>query len=61
MWKKTTCKTIFYIFLLGQEYNFNKMGYSEIDSLGEKYDFYSIMHYSRNTFSKGKVYFTNFY
>jgi len=38
----------------GQEYNFNKMGYSEIDSLGEKYDFYSIMHYSRNTFSKGK-------
>merc|ERR1712142_1036201 len=37
----------------GQEYNFEKMDASEINSLGEKYDYYSIMHYARNTFSKG--------
>ncbi|CAK8687745.1 unnamed protein product [Clavelina lepadiformis] len=37
----------------GQEYNFEKMDSSEINSLGEKYDYYSIMHYARNTFSKG--------
>lgn len=39
--------------LSGQVYNFEKMDSSEIDSLGEAYDFYSIMHYARNTFSKG--------
>nr|NP_001071840.1 Tolloid protein [Ciona intestinalis]BAE06735.1 Tolloid [Ciona intestinalis] len=37
----------------GQEYNFEQMDSSEINSLGEKYDYYSIMHYARNTFSKG--------
>ncbi|XP_077973794.1 bone morphogenetic protein 1-like [Styela clava] len=37
----------------GQEYNFEKMDSSEINSLGETYDYYSIMHYARNTFSKG--------
>nr|CAB3264299.1 Tolloid protein [Phallusia mammillata] len=37
----------------GQEYNFEQMNPSEINSLGEKYDYYSIMHYARNTFSKG--------
>lgn len=37
----------------GQEYNFEKMDPREINSLGEAYDFYSIMHYARNTFSKG--------
>ena len=39
----------------GQEYNFEKMDPSEINSLGEKYDYYSIMHYARNTFSKGEI------
>jgi len=38
----------------GQEYNFEKMAASEINSLGEKYDYHSIMHYARNTFSKGE-------
>ena len=36
-----------------QEYNFNKLSESEVDSLGEPYDFHSIMHYARNTFSRG--------
>eukprot|EP00061_Rhincodon_typus_P013115 g39284.t1 len=35
----------------GQEYNFLKMDPEEVDSLGETYDFDSIMHYARNTFS----------
>ncbi|KAA8592353.1 hypothetical protein FQN60_017808, partial [Etheostoma spectabile] len=35
----------------GQEYNFLKMEPGEVDSLGEVYDFDSIMHYARNTFS----------
>lgn len=35
----------------GQEYNFGKMEHNEINSLGFKYDYDSIMHYSRNTFS----------
>ncbi|KAL2099982.1 hypothetical protein ACEWY4_004376 [Coilia grayii] len=35
----------------GQEYNFLKMEPGEVDSLGETYDFDSIMHYARNTFS----------
>ncbi|CAL8321576.1 unnamed protein product [Lota lota] len=37
----------------GQEYNFLKMEPAEVDSLGEEYDFDSIMHYARNTFSRG--------
>lgn len=37
----------------GQEYNFNKLNDEEIDSLGQYYDYDSIMHYARNTFSKG--------
>ncbi|KAG5271996.1 hypothetical protein AALO_G00160500 [Alosa alosa] len=36
----------------GQEYNFLKMEPGEVDSLGETYDFDSIMHYARNTFSR---------
>ncbi|XP_077592860.1 bone morphogenetic protein 1-like isoform X1 [Stigmatopora nigra] len=36
----------------GQEYNFFKMEPGEVDSLGEVYDFGSIMHYARNTFSR---------
>eukprot|EP00062_Callorhinchus_milii_P025872 gi/632987335/ref/XP_007910735.1/ PREDICTED: bone morphogenetic protein 1-like [Callorhinchus milii] len=37
----------------GQEYNFLKMEPAEVNSLGEGYDFDSIMHYARNTFSRG--------
>uniref|UniRef100_A0A8C7K1R0 Metalloendopeptidase n=1 Tax=Oncorhynchus kisutch TaxID=8019 RepID=A0A8C7K1R0_ONCKI len=37
----------------GQEYNFLKMEPGEVNSLGEHYDFDSIMHYARNTFSRG--------
>jgi len=36
----------------GQEYNFLKMEPGEVNSLGESYDFDSIMHYARNTFSR---------
>lgn len=34
------------------ENNFAKMSTSQINSLGEEYDFSSIMHYSRNTFAR---------
>ncbi|EEB19379.1 conserved hypothetical protein [Pediculus humanus corporis] len=37
----------------GQEYNFNKLSEDEVNSLGLPYDYDSIMHYARNTFSKG--------
>ncbi|XP_030767675.1 tolloid-like protein 2 [Sitophilus oryzae] len=37
----------------GQEYNFNKLNEEEVNSLGLTYDYDSIMHYARNTFSKG--------
>ncbi|XP_078284467.1 tolloid-like protein 2 [Rhinoraja longicauda] len=37
----------------GQEYNFLKMEPAEVNSLGDIYDFDSIMHYARNTFSRG--------
>lgn len=37
---------------VGQEYNFLKMEPGEVNSLGEPYDFDSIMHYARNTFSR---------
>ncbi|XP_054716859.1 tolloid-like protein 1 [Uloborus diversus] len=36
----------------GQEYNFNKLTEEEVNSLGLNYDYESIMHYARNTFSK---------
>lgn len=39
--------------MLGQEYNFNKLTVEEVNSLGQTYDYDSIMHYARNTFSKG--------
>ncbi|CAB3400845.1 unnamed protein product [Caenorhabditis bovis] len=37
----------------GQDYNFEKSKPEEVDSLGEPYDFSSIMHYARDTFSRG--------
>lgn len=43
--------TVFLVFA-GQEYNFLKMELQEVESLGETYDFDSIMHYARNTFSR---------
>lgn len=43
--------TLFLVFA-GQEYNFLKMEVQEVESLGETYDFDSIMHYARNTFSR---------
>ncbi|XP_038223026.1 tolloid-like protein 1 [Zerene cesonia] len=39
--------------MTGQEYNFNKLTEEEVNSLGQTYDYDSIMHYARNTFSKG--------
>jgi tolkin protein len=45
-----------YLFLMtGQEYNFNKLTGEEVNSLGLRYDYDSIMHYARNTFSKVNV------
>ncbi|XP_067127393.1 protein tolkin-like [Centruroides vittatus] len=38
--------------MIGQEYNFNKLTEEEVNSLGLPYDYASIMHYARNTFSK---------
>ncbi|XP_055381184.1 dorsal-ventral patterning protein tolloid isoform X2 [Condylostylus longicornis] len=38
--------------LQGQEYNFNVLDPEDVDSLGLPYDYNSIMHYARNTFSK---------
>ncbi|XP_013067334.2 tolloid-like protein 1 isoform X2 [Biomphalaria glabrata] len=35
----------------GQEYNFNKLTSDDVNSLGETYDFDSIMHYANNTFA----------
>ncbi|XP_077999583.1 tolloid-like protein 1 [Glandiceps talaboti] len=37
----------------GQDYNFQKLDATEINSLGESYDYNSIMHYARSTFSRG--------
>ncbi|KAJ8670674.1 hypothetical protein QAD02_001933 [Eretmocerus hayati] len=39
--------------MTGQEYNFNKLTEDEVNSLGLPYDYDSIMHYAKNTFSKG--------
>ena len=36
----------------GQEYNFNRLTSEEVNSMGLKYDYDSIMHYARNTFSQ---------
>ena len=36
----------------GQHYNFNKLTALEVNSLGEDYDYGSIMHYARNTFAR---------
>lgn len=36
----------------GQDYNFNKLTSEEVNSLGLRYDFSSIMHYARATFAK---------
>ncbi|XP_043211377.1 tolloid-like protein 2 [Amphibalanus amphitrite] len=36
----------------GQDFNFNKMTGEDVDSRGLPYDYESIMHYARNTFSK---------
>ncbi|KRY12598.1 Tolloid-like protein 1 [Trichinella patagoniensis] len=36
----------------GQDYNFEKLKSSEVNSLGQGYDFASIMHYARDTFSR---------
>ena len=41
------------ISIAGQEYNFNKLTDDEVNSLGLPYDYDSIMHYAKNTFSKG--------
>uniref|UniRef100_A0A1I7TZG3 Metalloendopeptidase n=1 Tax=Caenorhabditis tropicalis TaxID=1561998 RepID=A0A1I7TZG3_9PELO len=42
----------------GQDYNFDKSKPEEVDSLDEPYDFSSIMHYARDTFSRGAFYDT---
>ena len=48
--------------MVGQEYNFNKLTSEEVNSLGLRYDYDSIMHYARNTFSKETViYHTELY
>uniref|UniRef100_A0A8B9LG17 Bone morphogenetic protein 1b n=1 Tax=Astyanax mexicanus TaxID=7994 RepID=A0A8B9LG17_ASTMX len=62
-WEKHTCVTfterageesyIVFTYRPWQEYNFLKMEPGEVNSLGEVYDFDSIMHYARNTFSRG--------
>lgn len=41
--------------MTGQEYNFNKLTEEDVNSLGQPYDYDSIMHYARNTFSKGTI------
>ena len=45
--------------MVGQEYNFNKLTSEEVNSLGLRYDYDSIMHYARNTFSKVVVIYIN--
>lgn len=47
---KRTYKQIFSF--SGQEYNFNELSSQDVNSLGETYDYGSIMHYARNTFAK---------
>lgn len=38
----------------GQEHNFNKLTADDVNSLGEPYDYCSIMHYARNTYSQSR-------
>ena len=38
--------------ILGQEHNFEKHSYGMIDTLGVEYDYKSIMHYGRTTFTR---------
>ena len=49
--------SIGFTFFPGQEYNFNRLTSEEVNSLGLKYDYDSIMHYARNTFSKVSILF----
>lgn len=42
----------FSLAMQGQDYNFNKLTAEEVNSLGQRYDFDSIMHYARATFAK---------
>ena len=37
---------------IGMEFNFNKYGRSQIDSLGTPYDYSSVMHYDSKAFSR---------
>lgn len=41
-----------YDWFAAQDYNFDKLKADEVDSLGEPYDYASIMHYARDTFSR---------
>ena len=40
------------VFLSGEEHNFLKYNNSLIDSLGTRYDYLSVMHYSQDAFSR---------
>jgi meprin B len=37
---------------LGKEHNFNKYSHGQIDTLKAPYDFQSLMHYGKHSFSK---------
>ena len=37
------------------KHNFNKYNRSQIDSLGSKYDYISVMHYSSTAFGGGNI------
>ena len=51
--KSIFSKKLIYLYIFaGQEYNFNNLSSAEVNSLGFRYDYDSIMHYARNTFSK---------
>lgn len=52
-WFTEESLTISHLHSPGQEYNFNKLTDDEVNSLGLPYDYDSIMHYAKNTFSKG--------
>lgn len=39
----------------GQDYNFDKAKPEEIHSLSETYDYFSIMHYARDTFARAAM------